>query len=78
MIAIKENSIGEDRYFKNTLAFSQREKASSGFRLRSPLLGEEPCPLKPSNGFFQYLSSSIIFYHKILDDSTNKIDKVKI
>jgi len=42
--------IGQDRYFKNTQAFPRRVKACSvsGFAL---LLQEEPCPLKPSNGF---------------------------
>ncbi|MCL5071820.1 MAG: hypothetical protein M1308_13155, partial [Actinobacteria bacterium] len=50
MIAIKENFKSHDGYFKNTQAFPQRVKASSvsGFAL---LPEEEPCPLKPSNGF---------------------------
>jgi len=29
-----------------------------GFRLRSPLFGEEPYPLKPSNGFINTHPSS--------------------
>jgi hypothetical protein len=44
VIAIKENFNGQDRYFKNTQSFPQREKARSV--LRFPLLlAEEPCPL---------------------------------
>jgi len=43
--------IGHDEYFKNTQTFPRREKGCSvsGFAL---LPEEEPCPLKPSNGFF--------------------------
>jgi len=37
LTAIKENYKGQDGHFKNTQAFSQRGKACSVFRLRSPL-----------------------------------------
>jgi len=36
----------------------------SGFAL---LLVEEPCPLKPSNGFLNTCPGPLFFYHGILD-----------
>jgi hypothetical protein len=71
VIAIKDNSNGQDRYFKNTQSFPQRGKASSvsGFAL---LLVEEPCPLSLQTVLSIPILAYYLFNHKILGANRNK------
>jgi hypothetical protein len=56
---------------KTRSLFPGEKKPAQIFRLSSPLKREEPCPLKPSNGFLNTHHSLLIFYHKILDANHN-------